>query len=113
MNPPMPEAPMAVSRAALAVVLTIAFTQTASATEWRYCLASAYKQNTIYFSAAFASNAGEESADSAFERKLGQAGLSHDSVQCPRADNETEIMEMFRYAIDYNQKIGNKIVYVN
>ena len=49
-------------------------------------------------------------ADSAFERVLDQAGLRHDDVQCPRADDERSIAIMQQHAISFNQKMGNTIV---
>jgi hypothetical protein len=95
------------------LALMVAVSQTALAADWQYCLAPSYREHTIYFSAAFMTSTGLGSADSSFERKLNRAGLTHDSVQCPRADDENSIMAMFQYAISYNQKLGNKIVYVN
>lgn len=43
-------------------------------------------------------------ADSAFEQMLEQAGLPHDDVQCPRADDERSIVLMLQYAIRFIQK---------
>jgi len=43
-------------------------------------------------------------ADSAFEQMLEQAGLPHDDVQCPRADDERSIVLMLQYAIRFNLK---------
>jgi|ERR1035441_6152582 hypothetical protein len=95
------------------LALMVAVSQTALAADWQYCLAPSYKEHTIYFSAVFTTSAGFGSADSSFEQKLNRAGLPYNSVQCPRADDEKSIMEMFQYAISYNQKLGNKIVYVS
>ena len=51
-------------------------------------------------------------ADDAFERMLEQAGLRHDDVQCPRADDERTIVKMMQYAIILNQEAGNAIVHL-
>ena len=41
---------------------------------------------------------------------LGNAGLRHDVVQCPRADDEPSIAIMRQYAIRFNQDNGNIII---
>ena len=51
-------------------------------------------------------------ADSAFEQMLEHAGLPHDDVQCPRADDERSIVLMLQYAIRFNQKNGSTIIHL-
>ena len=51
-------------------------------------------------------------ADSAFERMLDKAGLRHDVVQCPRADDERSIAMMQQYAISFNKENGNTIIHL-
>jgi len=51
-------------------------------------------------------------ADSAFEQMLEQAGLRHDDVQCPRADDGRLIALMQQYAVSFNQENGNTIVHL-
>ena len=96
----------------LGLALAMSLCQTAIAAEWQYCLAPSNDEHKIYLSGVFATNAGVGSADSSFEQALVQARLSHDEVQCPRADNEKSIMAMLQDAVAYNQKIGRKVVYV-
>lgn len=96
--------------AGLAVIA--ASSQTALATDWQYCLAPSEAEHKIYMSGWFQVRGALHSADSAFERVLDQAGLRHDVVQCPRADDERSIAMMEQYAISFNQKMGNTIVRV-
>jgi hypothetical protein len=97
----------------VALTILIAFSQTASAAEWRYCLAPSEAEHKVYFSGAFTASANSSSADSSFDQALIQAGLSHDAVQCPRADDENSIMTMLQDAVTYNKKVGRKIMYVH
>ena len=94
------------------LVLTIAIPQTSWASDWQYCLAPSHAENKVYISGTFRS-ADLGSADSSFERMLSLKGLRHDDVQCPRADDESSILAMLRYAISYNKKIGAEIIYVS
>jgi len=96
----------------LALAMALSLCQTAMALEWQYCLAPSNADHKIYFSGAFATSAGVGSADGSFEQALMQAHLSHDEVQCPRADNENSILAMLQAAVAYNQKVGRKVVYV-
>lgn len=93
-------------------ILAIAVSQTAVASEWRYCLAPSSDDHKVYLSGAFATNAGAWKSDELFDQALIRAGLHHDVVQCPRADNENAITIMLKDAVSYNEKIGRKIIYV-
>ena len=92
--------------------ILIAFSQTASAAEWRYCLAPSEVEHKVYFSGAFTTSADSWSADNSFDQALIKAGLGHDEVQCPRAGDENSIMTMLKDAVTYNQRVGRKIIYV-
>jgi hypothetical protein len=96
--------------AALFAVITVS--QSASATEWGYCLAPSNVEHKIYFSAVFATSSEISSMDGSFDEALTQAGLRHDEVQCPRAGDENSIMAMFQDAISFNKKIGRRVIYV-
>ena len=76
------------------LVLIAASSQTALATDWQYCLAPSHAEHKTYMSGAFPVRGALDDADSAFERMLDQAGLRHDDVQCPRADDERSIVLM-------------------
>lgn|SRR5664279_3919629 len=90
-----------------------AVSQTASAAEWRYCLAPSEDEHKVYFSGAFTTSADSWSTDNSFDQALIQAGLGHDEVQCPRAGDENSILTMLQDAVTYNQRIGRKIIYVH
>ncbi len=94
------------------LALIAASSQTALATDWQYCLAPSQAEHKIYMSGAFPVRGALDDADSAFEWMLDRAGLRHDVVQCPRADDERSIMMMEQYAISFNQGNGNTIVHL-
>ena len=93
--------------------LLISVSQTALASEWRYCLAPSEDEHKVYFSGAFATSADAWSTDHSFELVLAQAALRYDDVQCPRADDERSIQIMRRDAVSFNQTAGNQIVNLN
>ena len=93
------------------IIAPIAFSQSVSATEWRYCLAASEEEHKVYLSGTFVTNADAWSTDSAFEKVLMHDGLRYDAIQCPRADDENAIMTMLQGAVAYNKKIGRKIIY--
>jgi hypothetical protein len=89
-----------------------ASSQAAMAADWQYCLAPSHAEHKIYMSSTFPVLGVLADADDAFERMLDQAGLRHDDVQCPRADDERSILLMLQYAINFNQENGNTIVHL-
>jgi purine nucleoside permease len=103
---------MTLLRFIIRFVSLIAVLQTASAAEWRYCLAPSNDDHKVYFSGAFTNSADAWITDSAFEQVLIHAGLRYDDVQCPRADDENAILAMLRDAVAYNRTNGRKIIYV-
>jgi hypothetical protein len=92
------------------IALVTASAQVARAADWQYCLAPSHAEHKVYMSATFPVRGALGNADSAFQRMLEQAGLRHDDVQCPRADDESSIELMLEYAIKFNQKSGNTII---
>jgi len=84
----------------------------ARAAEWRYCLAVAPAQHTVYMSAPFADDESMETTEAQFGHALDNALLQHDSVQCPLG-NAQSITAMKLQAIQYNQASGNKVVQLN
>ena len=91
-------------------VLIAASSQMALAADWQYCLAPSHAEHKVYMSATFPMRGALANADSEFERMLDEAGLRHDDVQCPRADDERSIILMLQYAISFNQEAGNTII---
>ena len=94
------------------LALTAAGSQMAMATDWQYCLAPSQAEHKIYMTGAFPVRGSLDDADNDFEQMLDQAGLRHDVVQCPRADDERSIVAMEQYAITFNQESGNIIVHL-
>jgi hypothetical protein len=94
------------------VTLIAASSQTALATDWQYCLAPSHLEHKIYMSGPFPVRGALSDADNVFERVLEHAGLRHDDVQCPRADDERSIVLMQQYAISFNQRFGNTIIHL-
>ncbi|MGB7019733.1 MAG: hypothetical protein WBD80_11105 [Xanthobacteraceae bacterium] len=84
----------------------------ARAAEWRYCLATAPGQHTVYMSAPFSDHQSMETVESEFGSALDRAAMQHNSVQCPLG-NAQSIASMKAQAIQYNQASGNKVVQLN
>ncbi len=84
----------------------------ARAAEWRYCLAVAPAQHTVYMSAPFSADESMETIESEFGRALDHALMHHDSVQCPLG-NAQSIAGMKAQAIQYNQASGNTVIQLN
>ena len=96
----------------IAVLIGALDARAAQAAEWRYCLAVAAAQRTVYMSAPFPNDESMETIEAAFGRALDHALLQHDSVQCPRGDAQS-IAAMKLQAIQFNQASGNKVVQLN
>jgi hypothetical protein len=81
--------------------------------EWRYCLAPAQAEHRMYMSNPISAGDIMISADDAFDRLLKKAGIRHDEVQCPRAPNKPTLLFRQRYAVKWNQELGNTIIPIN
>ena len=92
--------------------LIAASSQAALAADWQYCLAPSQAEHKVYMSDPFPVRGTLEDADTAFEQMLDLAGLRHDVVQCPRADDERSIVMMQQYAISFSHGTGNTIVHL-
>src|SRR5271169_1804683 len=98
------------TKISLGFALIATSSQAALATDWQYCLAPSYAEHKIYMSGTFPVRGALDDAGSVFEQLLDRAGLRHDVVQCPRAEDERSIITMQQYAISFNQGNGNTIV---
>lgn len=76
---------MTLIRFIVGLVLLIEVSQTASAADWRYCIAPSDDEHEVYFSGVFTTNADAWSTDDSFEQVLIQAGLRHDAVQMSKS----------------------------
>jgi hypothetical protein len=99
-------------RALLAVLVTAMLSQSAFASDWRYCLAPSHSQHKIYMSPPFPATVSMDDAELQFGRLLSQSGLRFDDVQCPRGRDETAAMTMQQHAITVNRQLGNEIVHL-
>jgi len=95
------------------IVLMAVVSQTALAADWQYCLAPSHTEHKVYLSEPFPSRGAWGSPDSDLDRILNQSGVTHDDVQCPRADDESSIVVMRQEAISFNRMAGNAIVNLN
>jgi hypothetical protein len=87
-------------------------TWAASATELRYCLARSTYVNTVYMSSAFGTDEPMETLEAAFGLALDNAGIAHDSLQCPRG-NSGAIELMRQDAIQYSHLSGMRVIEFN
>jgi hypothetical protein len=85
----------------------------ASATDWRYCLASALDEHKVYMSEPFQTDAPMTAVADAFSRLLDRDRLRHGEIQCPRSDSEMLALTMRNHAIDFNRMNGNEIAKVS
>lgn len=95
--------------AALALVTALA---PAFAGDWRYCLAPAHDQHTIYISPPFPATVSMDAAELQFGGLLRRSGLRFDAVQCPRGADEAAALAMQQHAIGVNRELGNAIVHL-
>jgi len=77
---------------------------------WQYCLAPSYAENKIYISAPFPKSASLHASETAFAKKLLEAEIQHDAIQCPNGNDEPAILSMRQRAISFNHDRGNTIV---
>jgi hypothetical protein len=96
--------------AAATLVLAMVAPGHAAAAEWHYCVAILHTERTAYVTDAFRTTTGTSAIESEFARFLDNGGLSHDDVQCPRADSEPSAQAMQQHTEAYNQTAGNKVV---
>jgi hypothetical protein len=104
--------PTMLTKIFVGLALMMASSQVALATDWQYCLAPSHAEHKVYITGTFPVRGVLGDADGVFERMLDKAGLRHDDVQCPRADDERSIVMMMQYAISFNQEIGNTIIHL-
>lgn len=98
--------------ALMGTALLVTGASAAQAVPWRYCLAIAPAEHTVYMSPPFADSESMESTETAFSRALDRAAVRHSSVQCPLGGAQS-IGAMKSQAIQYNKASGNKIVQLN
>ena len=80
----------------------------AHAADWGFCVAPADADNRIFISRPFPSTGSKAEGD--FEESLDRRRLRHDSVECPRADDEASAVVMRQHSVDVNRLWGRQIV---
>jgi hypothetical protein len=82
----------------------------ASAGDWRYCLAPSQTDHKIYISAPFSVSAERDESESGFDDALARLHLRHDDVQCPHSNDEASAVADKQYAIEFNRRSGNQVI---
>ena len=95
------------------MIITIAALQSATAAEWRFCIAPSNPERKIYMTAPFLTAAPMEAMENGFHQVLDRSGRRHDSVQCPTGANEQAVRAMRQHADDFNRQMGNEVVPVD
>jgi hypothetical protein len=86
------------------------FAGSAQAAEWRYCLALSEAERRVYMSYPFQCAVDFSRLERMLRDSLTRAGVSVDSVQCPRGNDERGILAMRDHAIAFNQQTQITVV---
>lgn len=97
-------------RLLIALTVTIAFSASAVAHEWQYCLAPSFSDHKFYVSTPVPARNPLRNADRAYARILNRAGLRYSDIQCPMARGRHTIDGMRRHALHLNRELGMAIV---
>jgi hypothetical protein len=96
--------------AGAALIFSVAGSQSATAAEWRFCIAPSNQEHRIYMTAPFLTATSMEAMESGFHQILDRSGFRHDSVQCPTGANEQAVRAMRQHADDFNRQMGTEVV---
>lgn len=102
---------MTPARTAALIAAILTLQQASGAADWRFCIAPNEQQNRIYISAPFAAIGPR--AEGEFGDMLTRRRLAYDSVQCPRADDESSAFVMRQHALDVNRLWGRRVIDLN
>ena len=97
-------------RLPIALAVTIAFSATASAHAWQYCLAPSFADHRLYVSTSFRARNPLRDADRAYAQVLTRARQHYSDIQCPAAEGRRRIADMRRHALHVNRALGMAIV---
>ncbi|MFT4116748.1 hypothetical protein [Bradyrhizobium sp.] len=86
------------------------FAGSARAEEWRYCLALSEAARRVYMSSPFQCAVDMSKLERMLRNSLTRAGVSVDSVQCPRGSDERGILAMRDHAIAFNRQAQMSVV---
>lgn len=93
--------------AALLLLLTCVDVR-ARAGDWTFCIAPDDASRRIYMSQPFPSK--DARPEGRFDELLVQRQLRHDSVQCPRADDEDAASSMRQHSVEVNRSWGRQVI---
>jgi len=88
----------------------IAFSASASAHEWQYCLAPSFTDHKLYVSTPVPVRDPLRAADRTYARILNRARLRYSDIQCPTAEGRRTVADMRRHALHVNRALGMAIV---
>ena len=86
------------------------FAGSAQAAEWRYCLALSQAERRVYMSYPFQCDIDISRLERMLRDSLTGAGVSPDTVQCPRSSDERGIVAMCDHAIAFNRQTQITVV---
>jgi hypothetical protein len=94
-----------VQLACITVLVWSASGASAQAVEWRYCLAVSQAEQRVYMSYPFQCATDDfPKLERVLRESLTRAGVSVDTVQCPRGSDERSILAMRDHAIAFNRQ---------
>jgi len=96
------------TQAAALIILLTCVDVRARAGDWSFCIAPDDAGHRIYLSRPFPS--GGTKAEGDFDDALARRHWRHDSVQCPRADDEDAAIAMRRHSVEMNRLWGREVV---
>jgi len=96
------------TQAAALILLLTCVDVRARAGDWSFCIAPDDAEHRIYMSQPFAS--GGARAEGGFDDMLARRHLRHDSVQCPRADDEDAAFAMRQHSAEVNRSWGRQVI---
>ena len=95
-------------KGALGFAFIMLSASSASAGDWRFCLAPSQADHKIYISAPFSVSGEPDDFESRFDGVLNRMHLRHDDVQCPHSNDEASAVADKQHAIEFNRRSGNQ-----
>jgi hypothetical protein len=95
------------------LLIVIAGSQSATAAEWRFCIAPSNQEHKIYVTAPTLTGATMEALENGFHAALDRSGRRHDNVQCPTGATEQSVRVMRQHADEFNRQMGNEVIVID
>lgn len=77
--------------------------------DWHFCVVADRAAKRVYLSAPFLSNTASAALDADLDADLSRRRLPHDTVQCPRADDQIDALAMRQHAVRFNRDFGREV----